>query len=95
MQSNKCVYHYIANDYCFLACTFIVSPSVINATAMLGLPHISASFHSVIVTCTIHVSSEADECLVTVAGDNMYRSGMLYVCMYIATCTYMHISTSY
>ena len=61
-----------------------MSSSVINATAMLSLPHISAAFHSVTVTCTIHMSSEADECLVTVAGDNMYRSGMyvyMYACM--------------
>lgn len=72
-----------------MAYAFVVSPSVINATAMLSLPHISASFHSVIVTCTIHDNSEADECLVTAAGDNMYRSGM-YIHMYMYVHAYCY-----
>ena len=65
-----------------------MSSSVINATAVLSLPDVSAAFHSIIVICTIHMSSEADRCLVTVESGNIYRSGM-----YTHVHMYVHLDT--
>ena len=77
----------------FLAYTFVVSSSVINATAMLSVPHISTAFHSIIVTCTIHMSSEADKCQVIVGGDNMFTSGRCNVHVHVHVLSYYNYVT--
>jgi len=55
---------------------FAVSSSVINATAIINQLVISREFHSIIVTCTIHPDSKADECEVIAIGGNMNRTGI-------------------
>ena len=69
---------------------------MINAVTILNAPNATNELHSITVTCTIHLNSTADQCVVmamadgriNTTGDN-YTYVLKYLCMY-AVNTYVH-----
>ena len=60
---------------------FLVSSSVIGATATLDTPNENAMLHSITVTCTIRNDSTADMCEVMATTNGQTFTGNTY--MYI------------
>ena len=69
---------------------------MINAVTILDAPNATNELHSITVTCTIHPSSTADQCVVMAmadgrinsTGDN-YTYVIMYLRMYVVN-TYVH-----
>ena len=75
--------------------TFVipVAPSVTEAVATLVTPNENRTEHSITVTCTVHLESDADMCVVMALADGrMTRSGkqLCTKCMAILLALYSY-----
>ena len=53
----------------------ITDTSVSDAMAILSTPDVSSILQSIIVTCTIHPNSTADQCVVMAMDDGVISTG--------------------